>query len=249
MATELSSSEQTSADDTTVAQSTDLALFERLTDFCDEHFQGYPTLPPVKNYLKAVAEHLDKAFDERIGTEKILNARSQAIDNLLTYLWYDCFQDQAQDYALIAVGGYGRAELHPYSDIDLLVLTPKESSLPPEFSDQITKFITWLWDTGLDIGHSVRSVKECMKFAKQDVTIMTNLLESRYLLGNKTLYVELEKNFEKNRIWPPEKFFNAKYEEQQERHLKFQKTSYALEPNIKKKPGCPSGNPVDWLAC
>lgn len=237
MATEINTTETEQEETTKEVKATDFPLLERLDNFCDEHFEGYPTLTPVKAYLKAVATHLDEAFENGISTVRILNARSQAIDNLLTYIWWDCFQDQAEDYSLIAVGGYGRAELHPYSDIDLLILTPKESKLPPEFTEQITKFITWLWDTGLDVGHSVRSVKECMKYARDDVTIMTNLLESRQILGNKELYSELETTFEKNKVWPSDKFFKAKYEEQQARHHKFQKTSYALEPNIKKSPG------------
>ena len=237
MATEVSSASDDLASPPEVLNKKESLILERLEEFREEYFKGHPELVSVKAYLKAVSEYLDEIFEQHESTTKILNARSLAVDSLLEYLWYDCFQEQATDYTLIAVGGYGRAELHPFSDIDLLILTPDEAQLPESFSEQITKFITWLWDTGLDIGHSVRSIKECMKYASEDVTVMTNLLESRLLLGDKTLYKDLESQFEENEIWPSGKFFEAKYVEQQERHKKFQKTSYALEPNIKKSPG------------
>ena len=135
----------------------------------------------------------------------------------------------------MAVGGYGRRELHPYSDIDLLILLGDENY--DSAQTLVESFLRFLWDIGLEIGHSVRSVKDCVKEAKADVTIMTNLLEARHLAGEDTLFALLDEKIRVPRCWSPEKFFNAKLAEQHERHAQYQDTAYSLEPNLKESPG------------
>ena len=137
---------------------------------------------------------------------------------------------------LIAVGGYGRNELHPHSDIDLLILLEQDKQYQ-NAQQNIEPFLRFLWDIGLQIGHSVRSVKDCLKEARSDITVMTNLLEARHLSGDITLFENLDNKLRNSRIWPNDKFFNAKMDEQEKRHTKYQDTAYSLEPNIKESPG------------
>ena len=196
-----------------------------------------PSVAECKNYLAEVSTILDKCFDDSLSIKDILTGRATAIDELLTRLWHATLKDEADTAALIAVGGYGRAELHPFSDIDLLILTQKERKVSKVFKEALELFITALWDLGLDIGHSVRDLKMCKKMAKDDVTVMTNLIESRQITGNEELYSELNDLIHAKGLWPSTDFYRAKYREQQEQHEKFRKASYALEPNIKKSPG------------
>ena len=131
--------------------------------------------------------------------------------------------------------GYGRAELHPASDIDLLILVPPERD---EFlAETISSFITLLWDIGLCVGQSVRTVKECIEHARDDISIATNLLEARHLAGDHGLFEAMIEGTSPERIWPTDVFFAAKMQEQKERHLKYDDTAHNLEPNIKEGPG------------
>jgi len=155
------------------------------------------------------------------------------MDELLTKLWIElALGDKC---SLIAVGGYGRGELHPHSDLDLLVLLPR--SVKQSYSATLSQFITLLWDIGLKVGHAVRNLKECVRLAKQDITIVTNLMESRLLIGNKTLFAELVKNTAPNKMWDAKDFFNAKSAEQKQRYQKYNGSSFDLEPNLKSSPG------------
>ena len=187
-----------------------------------------------REYLKLTSEAIVEAFHQKTPVTALLKARSNCIDKLLCHLWQLQLGDKGQQLTLIAVGGYGRAELHPYSDIDLLILYSGELTT---LEESIQKFITLLWDTGLEIGHSVRSLKDCVTQAKTDITIATNLMEARPLSGNNELFEKMQELTGPKNIWSSETFFTAKYQEQRERYLKFQKTSYSLEPNIKKSPG------------
>ncbi len=164
----------------------------------------------------------------------IINARACYIDQLLTKLW--C-QHQLDEYqiSLIAVGGYGRSELHPYSDIDILLLT--QDQIEQELEQKISAFITQLWDIKLDIGHSVRSIKECLKQAVNDVTVATNLMEMRQVCGNESLAQHLQPLLNEDVFWTSKKFFVAKRGEQLERHKQYNGAAYTLEPNLKANPG------------
>ncbi|CAN0605524.1 unnamed protein product, partial [Ectocarpus sp. 12 AP-2014] len=136
--------------------------------------------------------------------------------------------------ALVAVGGYGRGELHPHSDIDILIL---HGDLTEESTGRVESFLTQLWDLGLAIGHSVRTVDQCLAQAKADVTVLTNLVEARLLLGDSMLLEAVEKGITPEHMWSPESFFRAKFGEQEGRHAKYADTEYSLEPNIKGSPG------------
>lgn len=165
----------------------------------------------------------------------LVQARSRFMDQLLTHLWWHMGLDEHPDIALVAVGGYGRGELHPQSDIDLLILSQK--AIKKEAEAKLSQFVTLLWDIRLEVGHSVRHVKECIKLGKSDITIATNLMESRLLTGNAKVYEQLEKTVKSNSFWPSAKFFSAKMEEQLKRHAQYNDTVYNLEPNIKANPG------------
>jgi len=139
--------------------------------------------------------------------------------------------------ALVAVGGYGRGELFPYSDVDVLVLLPDgmEAHQPGPAKTSIETFITACWDIGLEIGSSVRTLSECLSEAAGDVTVQTALLESRWLAGDKAIHKQFERKFAK--AMDASAFLRAKTLEMRQRHTKFEETPYALEPNCKESPG------------
>ncbi|KGJ91338.1 [protein-PII] uridylyltransferase [Colwellia psychrerythraea] len=164
----------------------------------------------------------------------LLSARAVFVDAILKKLWCQHHLDEFQ-ITLIAVGGYGRGELHPQSDVDILLLTQEEVDL--ELEEKISSFITQLWDIKLDIGHSVRSIKECLKQAVNEVTVATNLMEMRQITGNETLTQQLTPLLSEDVFWTSEKFFIAKCKEQEDRHQQYRGAAYTLEPNLKANPG------------
>ena len=166
--------------------------------------------------------------------ENLVRARAEFVDLVLTKLWV---QHQLDEYqlSLIAVGGYGRSELHPHSDVDILLLT--QQTIESDLEEKISAFITQLWDVKFDIGHSVRDVQECLKQAVNDVTIATNLMEMRLVCGNQALAEQLQPLLQEDVFWTSEKFFIAKREEQFKRHNQYHGASYTLEPNLKANPG------------
>ncbi|MBL4764320.1 MAG: [protein-PII] uridylyltransferase [Colwellia sp.] len=176
---------------------------------------------------------LKKAFVDN-DVNDLLVARAAFVDATLNKLWCQHHLDEFQ-ISLIAVGGYGRGELHPYSDVDILLLT--QNNIDTELEEKISSFITQLWDIKLDIGHSVRSIKECLKQAINDVTVATNLMEMRQVAGNEALIQQLLPLLNEDAFWTSEKFFIAKRKEQEKRHLQYHGAAYTLEPNIKASPG------------
>ncbi len=163
----------------------------------------------------------------------LIRQRAAFMDALLRTLW-DRQSWGACELALVAVGGYGRGELHPHSDVDLLVLLGDNCD---SARDELSGFLTLLWDIGLNIGHSVRDVNECVERAAHDITILTNLMEARVLRGSEALMQRVRELTGPDKMWSSQEFFQAKLAEQRARHAKFANTEYNLEPNVKSSPG------------
>jgi [protein-PII] uridylyltransferase len=161
---------------------------------------------------------------------KFLKKHTEIVDNLLIKLWID--SNVSEKNTLIAVGGYGRNELFPYSDVDILVLTSEKSI---ENDENISQFITKCWDIGLKIGHSVRNLVEVKEEFNADISTATNLLEARLVYGSSDLFLKFNTTI--NKIINIEKFFKEKMAEQAIRHRKYRDSAYQLEPNIKESPG------------
>jgi len=190
---------------------------------------------PVKAGKKALCladKHLDDAFKAGHLAGELIHWRAGVVDQLLCALW-ERFIRRADGLALIAVGGYGRGELHPHSDVDLLIL----QSTPASSAGGVEQFITLLWDLGLRIGHSVRTLDECTQRAAEDISILTNILEARLLAGDSDLLARLQEQTSTDHMWPAREFLQAKLAEQKARHSKFADTEYNLEPNVKSSPG------------
>ena len=187
----------------------------------------------LRSELSDVAGVIGQQFEASAPVTPLLEQRCSAVDQTLTQLWNACALDKT-DIALIAVGGYGRGELFPSSDVDLLILLGQ----PNDDSDaQVSAFVSSLWDLGLKIGHSVRSIDECLALAVDDITVMTTLLETRLLVGPSAAYDKLLSELDERDIWKSGAFFTAKLEEQTQRHEKYGLTGYSLEPNVKSSPG------------
>src|ERR1700691_3789344 len=189
-----------------------------------------------RSLLRQAQDELQARFVEEEPVEGLVRARACFTDVLLRTLWQQRLPAAlAARLALVAVGGYGRGELHPHSDIDFLVLVPEPLSEHERVS--VEQWVAFLWDTGLEVGHSVRTVAECAEESAADVGVMTTLMESRRLAGSAELLAQMRIALAPDRIWPVREFFEAKVREQQERRLKANDTAYNLEPNVKIGPG------------
>jgi [protein-PII] uridylyltransferase len=191
-------------------------------------------LPVLKATIARVGQYLDEGFRRGDNISDLVHLRADFVDALLRVLWQRYPWPDAR-IALIAVGGYGRGELHPCSDIDLLILLPEDGA--QDFHNATEAFITLLWDLNLNIGHSVRTLGECVTAAAEDITVATNLMESRQLAGPADAHVALMAATGPDRLWSSRDFFRAKWDEQIERHRKYGNTEYNLEPNVKTSPG------------
>ena len=172
-------------------------------------------------------------FSLHPSTHYLFKQHCQLIDSLLVKVWAKMQFDS--HCCLIAVGGYGRGELYPHSDIDLLILLPEHDGEDNHYNRQVETLIGMLWDIGLSVGHSVRNLKECVTEAQKDITVQTNLIESRLLTGDDDAYGNFVTEIARTLNVPA--FFAAKLQEQDNRHAKFNDTAYNLEPNIKESPG------------
>jgi len=191
------------------------------------------TYGPIRDALAKAADDLKARFEAGESVVELVHARARQIDELLVQLWEQHVNDTAA--GLVAVGGYGRGELHPGSDVDVMILLPESISKATE--ESLSGFVTCLWDIGLEIGHSVRTVTQCSEEASVDLSIATTLMESRLLVGPEALFADMLAAIEPEHMWPSPVFFEEKRKEQIGRHHRYHDTAYNLEPNIKGSPG------------
>ncbi len=189
--------------------------------------------------FRQVLDHGGELLRERFLAddviEDLVRDRSRLVDIALRTAWVRHTGRFAEDLALVAVGGYGRGELHPSSDIDIMVLLPKSDSA--DWQPDIEKFLTFLWDIGLEVGHSVRSIDDCQRESLADISVATTLFEARLLAGPEALFAGMRRALAPDRLWSSQDFFEAKVKEQTERHHRYFDTAYNLEPNVKSSPG------------
>ena len=183
----------------------------------------------LKRRLADSRTALHQRYLEHNSASKLLREQRQLVDSTLKSAWQTVAMPAA--ITLVAVGGYGRGQLFPYSDIDLLILLPRTAD--DALTKTLEQFVSLLWDIGLDVGHSVRTVAECVELAAQDITIQTSLLEARLLTGERKLFTQFQKEFA--RTLDAVQFTKAKRLEQEQRHVRYHDTN--LEPNIKESAG------------
>ena len=185
-----------------------------------------------RTHKLALFDQLRTARAPTRSVHTVLRQLASLADETLRALWSDA--EFSNQLALVAVGGFGRGELFPYSDVDVLLLLPEghDSGIDPA---RLEAFIGHCWDAGLEIGSSVRTLDECLAEAAKDITVQTSLLESRLIVGDKKLYAAFRRGF--LAAIDPQAFFTAKTQEMRHRHQKFDSTPYALEPNCKESPG------------
>ena len=192
-------------------------------------------VPVFKNALSLINQDQWQRFQNGVPAAELVKERAWLIDQMLVQCLQLFFTKSEPQLAFIAVGGYGRGELFPASDVDILILGNQKSIEKNRTS--ILEFTTFLWDCGLKPGESIRTIEECFQLAHDDITIATNLMESRLLTGSLELYQNLTQALAPEKIWPGDRFFEEKLKEQQARYHKFDETAYKLEPNIKESPG------------
>jgi [protein-PII] uridylyltransferase len=189
--------------------------------------------------FRATLEQGDKELRERFArdepVEQLVRDRARLVDALLIAAWLSDASPATRELALIAVGGYGRGELHPASDIDVLILVPKTES--SAWQQGLEKFLAALWDMGLEIGHSVRTIDDCQRESLADISTATTLFEARLLAGPEMLFSAMRRALATESLWSSAEFFEAKVQEQQARHARHHDTAYNLEPNVKTSPG------------
>ncbi len=212
----------------------------KLSDVAEDIFIA-ADIPPrgasmiqYKQAIKDFQAKLENAFSPDGDIRHLVHQRAVFTDGILTSVWQQFIPTKLKA-SLIAVGGYGRGELHPASDIDLMILLANPED--EQTQQALEQLLMFLWDIGLEVGHSVRTLDECISEAKADITVTTNLMESRLLCGDQPLYGVMKLKTGPDYIWSSEDFFQAKTEEQKKRHQKYNDSAYNLEPNIKANPG------------
>lgn len=187
--------------------------------------------PTLKERIKSERQAVIEAFRTDGKPERLLSKLCTGVDAALTDAWQAFgFPSSA---ALVAVGGYGRGELFPHSDVDVLILL--ESQPGAALRGKLEELVQLFWDIGLEIGHSIRTIDECMTESAADITVQTSLLEARLVTGNRKLFVFLQDRCKA--AMDPQAFFQAKTLEMRQRHAKYEDTPYSLEPNCKESPG------------
>ncbi len=179
----------------------------------------------ARSFLQTGRAALAENFAPGKAITPFLRQTSDMVDTVLTRLWLE-YVGENSPTTLIAVGGYGRGELFPQSDIDVLILTQETPDAVT--AGQLEQFVTSLWDTGLQIGHSVRTLAECAELAREDLTVVTTMMESRHLAGDTGLVEALAEIIDPSAMWPPNDFIRGKLGEQQNRHdLSHHSNSYS----------------------
>lgn len=189
-----------------------------------------PDTSSLRTDYKAAKAALLERFRTATNVDALMRALARLTDDTLRRAWQAC--ELPDSLTLAAVGGFGRGELAPHSDVDILVLLPDD---PPHVEARIERFIGLAWDLGLELGSSVRTVSQCVEEAANDVTVRTSLLEARFITGSASLFDDFSHCYHAG--LDPRTFFQAKVLEMRQRHAKFQDTPYALEPNVKESPG------------
>ena len=183
-----------------------------------------------RDELKRGRVALRDAFFTHPDTPRLLREHARLVDRVVRGVWRE--SDMPAELALVAVGGYGRGQLFPHSDVDVLILLPEQRVAP---APAIERFFATLWDVGLELSHAVRTVAECGSEMAVDITIRTSLLENRYLHGSRRLMQDFRAMFAER--LDVRSFYAAKALEQQQRHQKCNDAIYNLEPNVKESPG------------
>jgi [protein-PII] uridylyltransferase len=195
---------------------------------------GY-SIAAFRETLSWGRDRLYALFHDGVPADSLVHARAHLVDEVLCAAWQKFLPEATQGLTLVAVGGYGRSELLPHSDIDILLLHSGDAlELHRKALEALTAFS---WDIGLEVGQSARTVDDCVAEAAKDITVMTNLLEARLLTGDGALYRQMQQALTPERVWPVREFFEAKKAEQAARYRKFDDTGYKLEPNVKESPG------------
>ncbi|MFZ1625677.1 MAG: [protein-PII] uridylyltransferase [Gammaproteobacteria bacterium] len=192
-------------------------------------------LTHLRHILACGSAALRQRFLAGETTAQLIADRARLVDLVICGAWRGSTGADHAGCALVAVGGYGRGELHPCSDVDLLVLLPAETAGPVH--DGLSVFLTLLWDAGIEIRHSVRNARQCRQDAEQDLTVLTTLMESRLLLGPEQLLQDMQAAIAAENIWSSRDFFEGKLREQQARHHRYDDTVHNLEPDVKGSPG------------
>ena len=221
----------------------DLAPIARIVD------AGDASPAACRQALAAGDEAVHAAFGQGVPARHLLAGRTAVVDLVLARLWR-AEGEPFEGLALVAVGGYGRAELHPHSDIDLTILLPDDGGGGGDGDDDaagvadrarrdavLTRWLTALWDLNLKIGHSVRTVDESAREAAADLTVITNLMEARLIAGEPALLAAVELATAPARMWDAGTFFHAKLAERTARHRRFGLNAYRLEPDVKESKG------------
>lgn len=202
--------------------------------------------PTFKQAIAANYQWLEAALVAE-PIEQLIVGRAAFIDALVSRIWQLNQLEQQAAIALVAVGGYGRGQLQPYSDVDLLILS--QAPLTEQQQQQVSDFIRFCWDIGLEVGQAVRTIAQAIELGKNEITIATNMLEARLLIGCQDTFQQMQQAVQATDFWPSQRFFAAKLAEQQQRHQKFHGTAYNLEPNIKENPGCLRDiQSIGWVA-
>ncbi len=210
---------------------------EKLSELFPFSFSDF-CVTDIKKAREKLAEfenYQHECFTKGFDVYDIIRNSSNLIDELMSII-FNSYLGENSTLALVAVGGYGRREQFLRSDIDLLILSSEEQ-ISAETKSKIESFVSYLWDLRLDIGSSVRTVKETVIASRQDITIRSNLLETHFITGNNSVYELLKSSLDTDGFWDNEKFFLAKYDEQNERYHGFRDTIFSLEPDIKNNPG------------
>ncbi len=195
---------------------------------------------PLNHFKKAITHGravLKHYHYQGANAPDLIAAHAWLVDQVLSAAWNHLKPagSGSNQGALVAVGGYGRGELHPQSDVDIMILLRDPSDkIMLGFGEA---FVRFLWDIGLEVGHSIRSIDECIDEAMNNITVATNLMEARLVTGDSELFDTMETAVSPPAVWPSPRFFEEKLKEQEQRHLRFDDTAYNLEPNLKDGPG------------